>query len=127
MVTIMAYIIKNGIKCHWNFKLLEKGYMAITLFGHIFFRDSKEFVEKYLNTRRGEITVNHERIHMLQADTFKTKYFGFYVYYLWYWITGLFKYGITKYASYMQIPFEKEARANQEDMNYSKSNWRKYI
>ena len=123
----MAYIIKNGIKCHWNFKLLEKGYMAITLFGHIFWRDSKEFVEKYLNTRRGEITVNHERIHMLQADTFKTKYFGFYMYYLWYWIIGLFKYGITKYASYMQIPFEKEARANQEDMNYSKSNWRKYI
>lgn len=122
----MAYIIKNGIKCHWDFKLLAKGYMAITLFGHIFFRDNKEFVENHLRTYGGEVTINHERIHMLQADTFKTGYFGFYLYYLWYWFIGLFKYGTAKYASYHQIPFEKEAYANQEDMNYNKSNWRKY-
>lgn len=61
----MNYIIKNGIKCHWNFKLLPPSFLAITLFGHVFFRNNKEFLEKYLNSYNGEVTINHESIHIL--------------------------------------------------------------
>ena len=70
--------------------------------------------------------VNHERIHMLQAKTFKTRYLGFYIYYLWYWFIGLFKYGVKYNASYYNIPFEKEAYTNEGDFNYNKSVWQTY-
>lgn len=123
----MNYIIKNGIKCHWDSRLVPNGYSAIMLFGHVFFPDNEELVRMYLKTKAGEITINHERIHVLQAESFKTKYFGFYILYTWYWFIGLFKYGTTKYESYKNIPFEREAYANETNMNYTKSNWKEYI
>jgi hypothetical protein len=121
------YFLVNGIKVHWNFKLLPSGFEAITLFGHVFDVQSKESLRKYLTTYSGKVTVNHERIHMLQAETFKSKYFGFYVYYIWYWIVGLFKYFNSNKSSYSMIPFEQEAYRNQYDFNYSKSNWRDFV
>jgi len=42
------YIIYNGIKVHWSFKLLPKKFSAITLFGNIFCRRGKEYVEEIL-------------------------------------------------------------------------------
>lgn len=120
------YFLVNDIKVHWNFKLLPKGFEAITLFGHVFDVQKKEDLYKFLKKPFGQIMINHEHIHMLQAETFKTKYFGFYIYYLWYWFTGLFKYGVKKNASYYNIPFEKEAFANEENFKYSKSVWRTY-
>ena len=46
----MAHILYNGIKFHWNFKLLAPKFRAITLFGHIFTRMSKPELEEYLKT-----------------------------------------------------------------------------
>ena len=117
----------NRLKVHWNFKLLPKGFEAITLFGHIFDHRKKEDLRTFLETYAGEVMVNHERIHTLQGESFKFKYFTFYLLYIWYWFIGLFKYGVKNHASYHHIPFEIEAYANDEDFTYSRSEWKKYI
>lgn len=121
------YIEQQGLKCHWNFILLPKGFLAITLFGHIFFRKSKSELQAYLLSSYAKYTLNHERIHVLQAQSFKTKYLGFYIYYLWYWFIGLFKYGIKNHQSYYNIPFEREAYRHESDFNYKESHWKEYI
>lgn len=119
------YFLVDGIKVHWNFKLLPGGFEAITLFGHVFDVRPKESLRKYLDTYAGKVMVNHERIHIMQAETFKTKYFGFYIYYIWYWLVGLFKYTNSK-SSYSALPFEREAYRNQHDFSYNKSNWKDF-
>lgn len=125
------YIEVNGLKCHWNFKLLSKDFIAITLFGRIFFRMSKEELVEYLKTSRGKRTINHERIHTLQAKSFKTKYLGFYIYYIWYWMKNISKYGLINeleyHQAYYNIPFELEAFSKEVDFDYDKSEWRNYI
>ena len=121
------YFLVNGIKVHWNFKLLPNGFEAITLFGHVFDVRKKDDLFDYLsNYFGGKVLVNHERIHMMQAETFKTKYLGFYIYYIWYWFIGLFKYGVKHNASYYNIPFEREAYMNEENFDYSESKWKEY-
>lgn len=120
------YFLVNGIKVHWNFKLLPKGFEAITLFGHVYDVQNKDNLLKFLHTKYGKTMINHERIHVLQANSFKTKYVGFYIYYLYYWFIGLFKYGIKNNISYYNTPFEREAYANEKDFNYSETNWKSY-
>lgn len=118
--------IVDGIKVHWGFKLLPEGFEAITLFGHIFDYRKKEDLERFLKTYTGMIMVNHERIHMLQGESFKLRYFTFYLVYLWYWITNLFKYGVKENAAYYNIPFEREAYKNEWNFNYSETHWKDY-
>lgn len=120
------YFVCDGLKIHWNFKLLPKYFEAITLFGHVYDIKKKDDLRKFLKSYSGKLMVNHERIHTLQAKTFKTRYLGFYVYYLWYWIIGLFKYGTKNNASYYNIPFEREAFKNEKDFSYSASKWKDY-
>lgn len=122
----MAFIEKYGIKFHWNFKLLHRSFGAITLFGHVFIRKSKEALIKWLDTFSGKKMANHERIHMIQAESFKTKYFGFYCYYLGYWVKNLFIYGPNMDA-YRNIPFEREAYANELNFEYNETHWRDYV
>lgn len=116
----------SGLHYYCNFFLLPKDFLAITLFGCIFFRLTKKEMDDYAETKHFKTTMNHERIHVLQAKSFKTRYLGFYIYYLWFWFIGLFKYGVKNNASYYQIPFEKEAFANERDFNYSQTNWKNY-
>ena len=118
-------IEKYGIKFYPNFKLLHKNFSAITLFGRVFTRKNQQELEDWLNTYSGKKMANHERIHMLQANTFKTGYLGFYIYYIGYWIKNLFKYGFGMKA-YHNIPFEKEAKENETDFSYDKIDWKKY-
>ena len=120
------YFIIDGVKVHWNFKLLPKGFEAITLFGHVYDFRLKEELRAFLKTKYGKIMVNHERIHILQAESFKTKYFAFYILYIWYWFIGLFKYGVKNNASYYQIPFEREAYCNEKNFTYNKTKWKEY-
>ena len=120
------YFLADGVKVHWNFKLLPSGFEAITLFGHVFDVRPKADLLRFLETDRGRIMVNHEKIHMLQAQSFKLRYFTFYVLYLWYWFIGLFKYGVKDNESYFNIPFEREAYANESDFDYSKTYWTDY-
>lgn len=119
-------IEKYGLKFHANFFLLPKRFGAITLFGHVFSNKSKAVLERYLNTFQGKRLANHERIHTLQAESFKTGYLGFYCYYLGYWIGNLFSDGFNINA-YYNIPFEKEAYENQYDFNYCETHWRDYV
>lgn len=119
-------IEKYGLKFHANFFLLPKSFSAITLFGHVFSNKTKEALKKYLNSYYGKKMANHERIHILQSKTFKTRYFGFYCYYLAYWVKNLFKYGFNINA-YRNIPFEKEAYENERNFEYKESHWRDYV
>ena len=126
IVDLQKYFLVDGIKVHWDFKLLPRGFEAITLFGHVFDVRSKQDLLQYLETYGGQVMINHERIHMLQAKSFKLSYFSFYIYYLWYWFIGLFKYGVRNNASYYHIPFEREAYINETNFEYHTSNWRDY-
>ena len=65
------YFLIHGVKVHWNFKLLPKGFEAITLFGHVFDVQKKDDLKAYLGTYWGRVMVNHERIHIMQAESFK--------------------------------------------------------
>ena len=122
----MAAIEKYGMKHHPNFFLLALGFKAITLFGHIFYRMNRKELEKYLETGSAKVTSNHERIHMLQAKSFKLGYFSFYCRYLAEWIRNLFVYGIWRHEAYENISFEREAYKNQTKYNYNETKWREY-
>lgn len=102
-----------------------KGFLAINLFGTIFVRMSKSSWETRKNSYKMKVMLNHERIHSLQSKTFCTRWLGFYLVYLYYWIINLFKYK-NSLKAYYNIPFEIEAFANELDFKYSKSNWKKY-
>ena len=123
----MVVIEKYGLKHHPNFFLLFPGFKAITLFGHVFYRMDKDALEKYLETRSGKVASNHERIHVLQAKSFKLGYFSFYCRYLYQWIRNLFKYGLNGYTAYNNIAFEREAYKNQTNFNYNETHWRNYL
>ena len=120
------YFLANRIKIHWNFTLLPKGFEAITLFGHVFDVQSKQNLKKYLKTYYGREMVNHERIHMMQAKSFKLGYFSFYIVYLAWWIKGLFYNKFNNFEAYHSIPFEKEAFHYERDFNYNEVNWKKF-
>ena len=119
-------IVSNGVKCHPNFFFLPKKFIAITLFGHLFFNIKEEELKKLLKKKEGKIIVNHERIHMMQAKSFKLGYFSFYIVYLAWWIKGLFYNKFNNLEAYHNIPFEKEAYHYERDFNYNEVNWKKF-
>jgi hypothetical protein len=82
-----------------------KGFLAITLFGYIFAK-----------RRLSAIELNHERIHIAQAEDCGG-YFNFYRMYLDYWFCTFSKTKNNEEA-YYSIPFEKEAYANQHNPDY---------
>ncbi len=120
------YFMMNNVKVHWNFKLLPKDFEAITLFGHVFDTHNKEDLKAYLETYWGRVMVNHERIHMMQAKSFKLGYFSFYIIYLAWWIKGLFHNKFNNFEAYYKIPFEKEAYHYEKDFTYHEVNWKKF-
>jgi len=116
-----------GLKCHCGYKILPKNVIAITLFGHIFFRMSEEEFMKYLETNTGVRTMHHEYLHVLQAESFKTRYLGFYIYYLYYYFKGIFGDGLNRDMAYYHIPFEQEAYEKEGFLDYRETHWRDYI
>ena len=122
----VAKIVYRGVKIHTDFKLLFEGYGAITLFGEVWTKYSKDKIQSQIDSPNThtwtKVMVNHELFHIDQGHSFircKWLYWlswiVFYVLYLYFWIKGLFKYGSK---SYYNIPFEREAYANENDMNY---------
>lgn len=87
--------------------ILPKDVIAITIFPFIFTRS------------KDEVTINHERIHLRQQCEMLIVFF-----FLWYLIEAIAK-------GYRNISFEKEAYANEKDLNYFKNRrayaWRKYL
>ena len=83
-----------------------KGFKAITLFGIVFAR-------KELN----ETSKNHEAIHIRQGNEML-----WILFYLWYgieWIVRLIQFR-DKMLAYYNISFEREAYANEHNLNYLK-------
>lgn len=77
---------------------------AIALWPFIFIRDEGN-----------EVTINHEKIHLRQQAELLV--IGFYILYGFYWLKSFVKYR-DKVRAYYDIPFEKEAYAAQNDMDY---------
>lgn len=97
-----------------------KRVKAMAIFPIILVRD--------IAVKESEATMNHERIHFRQQIEllillFYLLYGGFYLYYR--------LRGYTHFNAYMSIPFEKEAYANESDLEYLKHRriwvWAKYI
>ena len=89
---------------------------AITIFPFII---SKEWMN--------EATLNHETIHIHQQRELLV--IPFYILYFYYYLVGIIKYKDKQQAYYM-IPFEQEAYANDQDLDYLKNRkrfaWRRH-
>ena len=124
----MACFHEHGICWHSNFWILLPKFGAITLFGCVFTRKKNDVLKRYLTTFGAQIVGMHERWHILQSKDFKTRWLGFYTYYLYYWVRNLFK--DPKHA-YKKIPFEAEAYdmadGKRIDPEGKTSNWKSYI
>lgn len=99
---------------------------GITLWPYIVLREKYRDNPYYVN--RGKITINHETIHIKQAQEMLV--IPFYVWYLTEWFIKLFRYGSPSKA-YQKISFEQEAYLNQLNPKYVKSrkmfSWLKYV
>ena len=95
-------IIRNNI-------IPIKGFKAINLFGILFVRKNAEI---------DELTINHEEIHTAQM-----KELWYLLFYLWYAIDWLVKLVIYRNFrdAYVNVVFEREAYANDEDEDYLKT------
>ena len=74
-----------------------------------------------------DILWNHEAIHIRQQK--ELWLIGFYFLYVFYWLKNLWKYRNSQRA-YAMLPFEIEARAHEDDMDYlatrPRQAWREY-
>ncbi|WP_320815260.1 hypothetical protein [Flavobacterium sp.] len=89
--------------------LLPKGYRGITLFPFIIFSDT--------NSKNNLVLLNHEKIHIRQQLELLIIPF-----YMWYGLEFLVRYFQYKNwnLAYKNISFEREAYANEKDLNYLK-------
>ena len=90
---------------------------AVAIYPWIFIRDEGN-----------EVVINHERIHLHQQK--ELLLIGFYFLYVMFWLIGLVRYR-SFFTAYYEIPFEREARANEGDWVYTLNRkrwaWRHYI
>jgi hypothetical protein len=110
----------SAMKIIYNNIIPFKGFAAINLFGVVFARkEYKPFPERM---------TNHEAIHTAQMK--ELWYIGFYLLYLIEYAVMIFKYNDTNVA-YRNIRFEKEAYANDGDINYlrdrKKFSWKTFF
>lgn len=92
------------MKIIYNNIIPFKGFSAINLFGVLFVRKGVVVTERMLN---------HERIHTAQMK--ELLYVGFYIWYFIEWLIELIHY---KGKSYYSNTFEREARANENNLSY---------
>ncbi len=90
--------------------LIPKGYRGLTFFPFV--------ILKYRNESANKVLLNHEKIHLKQQLELLILPF-----YLWYFIDFFIKYlkYKNKNIAYRSIIFEREAYANEKDLNYLKS------
>lgn len=97
--------------------IVPKGYKGISLFPFIIFSERK--------SKEDLVLLNHEKIHMRQQ--LELLIFPFFV---WYAVEFLFRYFQYKNwnIAYRNISFEREAYANEKDLNYLKKRpfWKFY-
>lgn len=105
-----------------------RGYSYMMWCGKMVYRkDTYETRRKEWITKKYKVSKNHETIHLMQAKLCGswTKY---YLHYLWEWMKGGLSAPLS--ANYYIIPYEMEAYANEENLDYPKtydgSNLEKY-
>jgi len=107
---------------------IRKGYDGLTFFGTIITHSEKD-AEAF--NQRFSTLKNHEMIHLYQARSTHNSWLCFYVHYGWYWLCASLYRKRLKNAGYRLNPFEMEAYAHMNDLNYLKSidkatGWRQY-
>jgi len=90
--------------------LIPKGYHGLALFPFVFI--------KYRLDKEDLVFVNHERIHLRQQ--FELLVIPFFIWYFLEFILRLIQYKNMDLA-YRNISFEREAYANEKDLDYLKS------
>ena len=91
--------------------LPTRGFTAVNFFGVVFVRRERM---RWFSSR----TMNHEYIHLEQMK--ELLYVPFYLIYLAEWAWKLMVFRSCRKA-YMNISFEREARAHQNDLDYLKT------
>ena len=94
---------------------LRKGYAGLTFFGTII-APSDDDVRAF--ERKGSTMKNHEMIHLRQAQSTHDSWLLFYLLYGWYYLTALPQNLKMRNAAYRLNPFELEAYAHQDELDY---------
>ncbi|HQK39096.1 MAG TPA: hypothetical protein PLO52_03145 [Flavobacterium alvei] len=89
--------------------LIPRGYRGLALFPFVFVKERKD--------KRNSVFVNHERIHLRQQ--LELLVFPFLVWYLVEFLLRLIQFK-NKDLAYKNISFEREAYANEKDLDYLK-------
>lgn len=89
---------------------LRKNVIALTIFPFIFVKDQ--------SIKRNKKTMNHETIHIVQQ--LEMLWFAFFIWYLVEYIIRLLQYK-NPHKAYLNISFEREAYANDQDLEYLKN------
>lgn len=95
------------MKTIYNDIIPFKGYKAVNLFGVLFAREGARLTAE---------DIRHEEIHTAQMR--ETLYLGFYLWYALEWLVRLVCNGFKAHRAYRAVSFEREAYANQDDMQY---------
>lgn len=107
-----------------------QGFLYMSWFGSLVMRESRKGREV------DDVSMNHEGIHVCQAEDFSKNTFGFIIFYLWYVIEWFIKsicslFTGFKIKAYRSISFEQEAYNNQRNLLYQDTRkkwaWTKYI
>lgn len=102
------------MKIIYNTILPPPGFKAINLFGVLFARKGAVINEK---------TINHETIHTKQMQ--EMLYVFFYLWYAVEWLVRLVQWR-NPHTAYRALKMEREAYANEYDLNYTKGRRRHY-
>jgi hypothetical protein len=89
--------------------LTPKGFRGLTFYPFVFLTDKED--------KLNDVFINHEKIHIRQQLELLVLFF--YVWYLLEYFFRLVQYKDRKKA-YINISFEREAYANEKDLNYLK-------
>lgn len=89
--------------------LIPKGYRGLTVFPFVFLKHHLD--------KGNEVFINHERIHLRQQ--LELLIIPFFIWYFSEYILRLIQYKDRDLA-YRNISFEREAYANEKDLNYLK-------
>ncbi|GLU43740.1 hypothetical protein [Allomuricauda sp. NBRC 101325] len=84
-----------------------KNYVGLSLWPFIFLKED--------SLKADEVLINHERIHLKQQQ--ELLILPFYLLYISEWLLRTILY-LDSYRAYQNISFEREAYANEKDMQY---------
>lgn len=90
--------------------LIPKGYAGLTIYPFVFL--------KYASSKDDKVLINHEKIHLKQQ--LELLIIPFYIIYFFEFLLRLVYYR-NWYLAYINISFEREAYANENNLQYLKS------